>query len=274
MADCPICGWQLHLVDDTIHHSSCGERRGARWRSLVSDTARCGTSRFHPTTCFSDKAITGCRSIALESRRIELGLRSRMDSRFVWSPVIQPSTGHPIGPLNPRRRAQDQSRDRYVTFEPSRRLRPRPVTSREGIHLHREPSNLRPTPASIASHTSHFFYHRWHRKSLHVSLGRLRVARYPLCLGRGTSSLASMKGGKDTHPRPAVRVSHTKVSLFRGQRYAPGAALPECRIHVQTRRNALPCRLPPRDLQLPGTYLAFPIGNDPLLWRSREFFFP
>lgn len=274
MADWPILGWLVHLVDDTPRHGLRADRHGARCWISVSNTVR-GTSRLHPAAFLSDEAMREDRATALEVPVVNLWLLSRTGIPFLSSAVAERSAGDHPASLSTGNPDQSQARDFHFTFVPPSRLRPRRVTSRGGIRPHRRRSSLHLKPASVTSLIDRFFYQRPYLEPLDVPLGCLKVARHPLCLGQGNFPRASARGREDTPSRPAVPLPHTRFLVLPGQRrYAVRVAtFLERRIAPQTRHNVSSRRRLLIDAQPLGTNFARNKSDEPayFAWQALLF---
>lgn len=275
MADWPILSWQIRLVDDPIRHGIQLARRGTCCRTPVSDTARYGTSRLHPAAFLSDETMREDGATALEVPVVNLWLLSRTGSPSLSWAVTERSAGGHTASLRTSSLAQSQARDLHPSFEPPSRVRPRWVTSRGGIHLHRRRSNLHLRSVSVTSLIDRFFYQRRYRAPLDIALGYLQVARRLLFLGRGNFPRASVTGSDDTPSRPPVLLPHTRFLLLPFQpRYAVRVAtFLERRIQPPTRHPTSPHRLLAKNCPSSGTYFACNKCDQPACFAGQDLLF-
>ena len=275
MADWPILSWQIRLVDDPIRHGIQLARRGTCCRTPVSDTARYGTSRLHPAAFLSDEAMREDGATALEVPVVNLWLLSRTGSPSLSWAVTERSAGGHTASLRTSSLAQSQARDLHPSFEPPSRVRPRRVTSRGGIHLHRRRSNLHLRSVSVTSLIDRFFYQRRYRAPIDIALGCLQVARHPLCLGQGNFPRASARGCGGIPSRPPVLVLRTRSFLLPFQpRYAVRVAtFLERRIQPPTRHPTSPHRLLAKNCPSSGTYFACNKCDQPACLAGQDLLF-
>ncbi len=275
MADWPILGWQVHLVDDTLHHGLRADRRGARCRTSAGDTGRCGISRPRPAILLPEWAARQYGSIAFEARITELAWLQNTSSPSLSSAVTERSTGGHTASLRTSSLAQRQARDLHPRFEPPGRLRPRRVTFRGGIHLHRRRSNLHLRSVSVTSLTDRFFYQRRYLAPLDIALGCLQVARHPLCLGQGNFPRASARGCGGIPSQPPVLVLRTRSFLLPFEpRYAVRVAtFLERRIQPPTRHPTSPHRLLAKNFPSLGTYFARNKCDQPACLAGQDLLF-